>query len=63
MNHCSRSEPAGELRVPAELRTFARLLLPIFEVEYQTQLTSPQPCWMYLAIVERRMRQLEKQAQ
>jgi hypothetical protein len=55
-------ENADDLRACSEMRSFARLVLPIYEAEYQSQLTSPAPCWMFLAILERRMRQLEKQA-
>ena len=44
------------------MRGFARLVLPIFEAEYQRQLTSPAPCWMFLTILEHRMRELEEQA-
>ena len=42
---------------------FARLILPVFEAEYQQQLTSPAPCWMFVTMLERRIRELEKQAQ
>lgn len=51
-----------ELRACAEMRAFARLILPVYEAEYQQQLTSPAPCWMFLSILERRLRELEKQA-
>ena len=63
MKNHSCPNKADELRARSEMRSFARLLLPIFEFEYQSQLTSPKPSWMYLTILERRMRQLEKQAQ
>jgi hypothetical protein len=44
------------------LRNFARLLLPIYDLEFQQQLSSHQPCWMFLAVLERQMRVLEEQA-
>jgi len=55
-------ENVHELQVCTEMRAFARLILPIYEMEYQRQVTSPAPCWMFLSIIERRMRELEKQA-
>jgi hypothetical protein len=55
-------ENVHELRVCTEMRAFARLILPIYEAEYESQLTSPAPCWMFLSILERRMRELEQQA-
>jgi hypothetical protein len=55
-------ENAHELQVCTEMRAFARLILPIYETEYQRQITSSAPCWMFLSILERRMRELEKQA-
>lgn len=55
-------ENADELRACSEMRAFARLILPIFEAEYQEQLLAPTPCWMFLSMLERRMRELEKQA-
>jgi hypothetical protein len=63
VNNRSCPENTNELQVCTEMRAFARLILPIYEAEYQTQLTSPEPCWMFLSILERRMRQLEEQAQ
>lgn len=53
----------NDLRACAEMQVFARMLLPIYQAEYQSQLTSPAPCWMFLSILERRMRELEKQAE
>lgn len=55
-------ENTDELRARSELRAFARLILPVFEAEYQTQLTSPEPCWTFLSVLDRRMRELEEQA-
>jgi hypothetical protein len=55
-------ENSEDLRACSEMRAFARLILPIYEAEYQTQLTSSAPCWMFLSMLERRMRQLEEQA-
>lgn len=62
MKNQSCSSNADELKVRSELRAFARLILPLYEAEYRRQMTSPQPCWMFLTILERRMRELEKQA-
>lgn len=62
MNNRPFHENADEMKACTEMRAFARLILPIYEAEYQSQLTSPEPCWMFLSILERRMRQLEKQA-
>jgi len=56
------AENNDELRACSEMRVFARLLLPIYEAEYQSQLTSPEPCWMFLSVLEHRLRELEKQA-
>jgi hypothetical protein len=56
------AENSDELRARSELRIFARLILPVYEAEYQSQLTSPSPCWMFLSVLERGMRELEKQA-
>ncbi len=50
-----------ELPVMSELQAFARLLLPIYELEYQRQLLAPEPCWTFIAVLERRMRELEEQ--
>ena len=55
-------ENTNEFRACSEMRAFARLILPIYEAEYQSQLTSPALCWMFLSVLERRMRELEKQA-
>jgi len=63
MKNESSPENTNELRACAEMRAFARLILPIFEVEYQQQLMSPAPCWMFVGMLERRIRELEKQAQ
>jgi hypothetical protein len=63
MKHHPSYETADELRACSEMRLFARLVLPIYEAEYQSQLTSPAPCWMFVAILEHRLRELEKQAQ
>ena len=63
MKRCSRPDPTNELRARSELRCFARLLLPIYQFEYQEQVTSADPCWPFLTMLERRMRQLEKEAQ
>ena len=52
----------GELSATVQLRNFARLLLPIYDLEFQQQLSSPQPCWMFLAVLERQMHVLEEQA-
>ncbi len=57
----SRPRP-DELPAATQLRNFARLLLPIYELEFQQQLSSPQPSWMFLAVLERQMRVLEEQA-
>lgn len=58
-----QSEPRpDELPAAVQLRNFARLLLPIYELEFQQQLNSPQPSWMFLAVLERQMRDLEAQA-
>ena len=51
-----------ELSATLQLRNFARLLLPIYDLEFQQQLSNPQPCWMFLAVLERQMRVLEEQA-
>lgn len=56
-------ENSDELRARSEMRAFARLILPVFEAEYQTQLLSPEPSWLFLSTLERRMRELEKQAE
>lgn len=53
---------ADELPAAVQLRNFARLLLPIYELEFQQQLSSPKPSWMFLAVLERQMRVLEEQA-
>ena len=58
-----RPTETTELRACSEMRAFARLILPIYEAEYASQVTSPAPCWMFLSILERRMRELEKEAQ
>jgi hypothetical protein len=63
VNNRSCPENANELQVCTEMRAFARLVLPIYELEYQRQLTNPAPCWLFLSILERRLRELEKQAQ
>ncbi len=52
------AEPAS----PDEMRAFARFLAPLFEQEWQSELTSPAPRWMYLAILHRRLRELEEQS-
>lgn len=58
-----QSEPRpDEIPAAVQLRNFARLLLPIYELEFQQQLSSPQPSWMFLAVLERQMRVLEEQA-
>jgi hypothetical protein len=51
-----------EIRARSEIRVFARLILPVFEAEYQSQLMSPTPCWTFLAVLERQLRTLEEQA-
>jgi len=63
MKNHSCPDPVNEIRACAEMRAFARLILPVFEAEYQQQLTSPAPCWMFVTMLERRIRELEKQAQ
>lgn len=62
MNKPARPENTDELQVCAEMLMFARLILPIYEAEYQQQITSSTPSWMFLSILERRMRELEKEA-
>jgi hypothetical protein len=57
----SQARP-DELPAAIQLRNFARLLLPIYELEFQQQLSSPNPSWMFLAVLERHMRELEEQA-
>jgi hypothetical protein len=57
-----RSENTDELRARSEMRAFARLILPVFEAEYQAQLMSPSPSWLFVSTLERRMRELEEQA-
>ena len=62
-NRPHKNTDERELPACSEMRAFAQLLLPIYEAEYQRQLTDPAPCWMFLTVLERRMRELEKQAQ
>lgn len=58
-----KSPSAGsDLPIRVQMRNFARLILPIFEAEYQSQLMAPQPSWMFLTVLEREIRRLEKQA-
>ena len=56
----SQARP-DELPAAIQLRNFARLLLPIYELEFQQQLSSPNPSWMFLTVLERHMRELEEQ--
>jgi hypothetical protein len=56
------SDP-NEIPVRRQLRAFARLLLPLFQEEFEHEISSPKPSWMYAAILHRRMRELEQQAQ
>jgi len=51
-----------EIQARRELRAFARLILPIFEAEFQDQLLKKQPCWMFITILHRHMLELEQQA-
>jgi hypothetical protein len=53
---------ANEIPVRSQLRAFARLLLPLYEEEYQRQIHSPQPSWIFVSILHRRMRELEREA-
>lgn len=62
MEEHSSIQQETELPVLSEMRAFARLILPIYEYEYQRQLMAGEPCWTFLAVLERRMRELEEQA-
>ena len=56
------SKNTDEIRARSEMRVFDRLILPVFEAEYQSQLMSPTPCWTFLSVLERQLRTLEEQA-
>lgn len=62
MENPSFQQADGELPVLSEARVFARLLLPIYEMAYQRQLMAEEPCWSFLTLLERRMRELEEEA-
>jgi hypothetical protein len=58
-NHRSETD---ELQVCAEMRAFARLLMPLYQAEYERQLMSSAPSWLFMTILERRLRELEQAA-
>ncbi len=62
MNNHPSPHQEEELPVLSQMKAFARLILPIYENEYQRQLMAKEPCWTFLACLEHRMRELEEQA-
>ena len=55
-----RPVPTGPA-TPEERRAFASFLIPIYEQQWHSELTSPKPCWMFLAILHRRLLELEQE--
>jgi hypothetical protein len=45
-----------------QIRGFALLLLPIYEAEWERELTSPKPNWTFLLSLHLRMIQLKQGA-
>ena len=43
-----------------EIRVFAGLLLPIYELEWRRAVTSPKPNWTYVLHLHMRLVQLEQ---
>lgn len=43
-----------------EVRAFARLLVPIYELEWERVVTSPRPNWTYALHLHLRLVQLEQ---
>jgi len=52
---------SAELSLADQRRAFARLLSPLYEQEWQRELTSPKPAWSYLIVLHQRMTELEQE--
>lgn len=60
INHPSLLADPNDLDQVNEVRAFALLLAPLYEVEWQRAMTSPKPNWNYVRHLHMRLVQFEQ---